>query len=452
MPGSKMPDANGRENREWSRRRPHEEFLELCALSTTGELSEDEQRTLQEHVATCSQCRQALEEFETVAAIGAPLLASEAAKWRHTENAAAPAEFRSANSAVDSQQKDSEPLTSGGGTTIAPVVVLGRNGHRWSETNWSYLWASLAAAVVLIAALGIYSYRAGRHYGAEIAQTKVNVTADTRLDSLEQKLSDAGHERELLRTQLAERDGLIRKLQHQLDSQSVALTAAQSAEAALQRSVENDQQEKQQIAQQQNDLRQKLEVTQAALASTRADLLVAEQQRRQEQLAGQSLAEQIKDLNAQLRSNEQRLGKQDDLLADDRDIRDLMGARDLYIAEVYDVGRDGRTRKPYGRVFYTKGKSLVFYAYDLDQQPGVKNASTFQAWGQGGPSREQAINLGVFYEDSSDKKRWVLKFDNPQKLAEINAVFVTVEPRGGSSKPGGRPLLFASLRIQANHP
>lgn len=431
--------------------RPHEKFLELCALSTTGELSEDEQRTLEEHVATCSQCRQALGEFETVAAIGAPLLASEAAKLRHTENAAAPAKLSSSDAALDLRQKDPEPITSTGETSITPAV-LGRNGPRWSETNWSYLWASLAAAVVLIAALGIYSYRAGRHSAAQLAQTQVTAPTDNRLESLEQKLSDAGHERELLRTQLAERDGMIRKLQHQLDSQSAALTAAQSAEAALQRSVENDQQEKQQIAQQQNDLRQKLEVTQAALASTRADLLVAQQQRRQEQLAGQSLAEQIKDLNAQLRSNEQRLGKQDDLLADDRDIRDLMGARDLYIAEVYDVGRDGRTRKPYGRVFYTKGKSLVFYAYDLDQQPGVKNASTFQAWGQSGPSREQAINLGVFYEDSSDKKRWVLKFDNPQKLAEINAVFVTVEPRGGSSKPGGRPLLFASLRIQANHP
>ncbi|HJU10160.1 MAG TPA: hypothetical protein VJ728_04750 [Candidatus Binataceae bacterium] len=58
----------------------------------------------------------------------------------------------------------------------------------------------------------------------------------------------------------------------------------------------------------------------------------------------------------------------------------------------------------------------------------------------------------VFYQDSAAKKRWVLKFDNPQKLAQINAVFVTVEPHGGSNKPAGRPLLFASLRIQPNHP
>ena len=61
-----------------------------------------------------------------------------------------------------------------------------------------------------------------------------------------------------------------------------------------------------------------------------------------------------------------------------------MGARDLYIAEIYDVAGTGETKKPYGRVFYTRGKSLIFYAYDLDQQTELKRASTFQAWGRRG--------------------------------------------------------------------
>jgi hypothetical protein len=79
-----------------------------------------------------------------------------------------------------------------------------------------------------------------------------------------------------------------------------------------------------------------------------------------------------------LHDREQTIDRQEELLGHDRDIRELMGARDLYIAEVYDVSTDGATQKPYGRVFYTKGKSLVFYAYDLDQQAGAKSA-TFQA-------------------------------------------------------------------------
>jgi anti-sigma-K factor RskA len=103
-------------------------------------------------------------------------------------------------------------------------------------------------------------------------------------------------------------------------------------------------------------------------------------------------------------------------------------------------------------VFYTKGKSLIFYAYDLDQEPGLKSVRAFQAWGQRGPDRTQALSLGIFYVDNSSKKRWVLKFDDPKMLAQIEAVFVTVEPSGGSRKPSGKPLLFAYLKADPNHP
>jgi hypothetical protein len=102
-------------------------------------------------------------------------------------------------------------------------------------------------------------------------------------------------------------------------------------------------------------------------------------------------------------------------------------------------------------VFYTKGKSLIFYAYDLDQQTEVKS-STFQAWGRRGSDRQQALNLGVFYEDSALRKRWVLRFNDPKTLAQIDSVFVTIEPHGGSHKPTGKSLLFAYLRIDPNHP
>jgi len=46
----------------------------------------------------------------------------------------------------------------------------------------------------------------------------------------------------------------------------------------------------------------------------------------------------------QVKDNEQ-------YLASDRDIRELMGARKLYIADVFDVDSGSRTRKPFGLVF-----------------------------------------------------------------------------------------------------
>jgi len=158
------------------------------------------------------------------------------------------------------------------------------------------------------------------------------------------------------------------------------------------------------------------------------------------------------EIGQHLRFPEAEVAQDQDLLKHDRDIRELMGARDLYIAEVHDVAGDGQTTKTYGRVFYTKGKRLIFYAYDLDAQPGVQNASTFQAWGRRGPDQKQALNLGVFYEDNLGKKRWVLKTSEAKTLADIDAVFVTVEPNGGSQHPSGKELLFAYLRVSPNHP
>jgi hypothetical protein len=139
------------------------------------------------------------------------------------------------------------------------------------------------------------------------------------------------------------------------------------------------------------------------------------------------------------------------LLAADRDIRDLMGARNLLITDVYDVDLRGRTKKPFGRVFYTENKSLIFYAFDLNKQ---KNASdrTFQVWGYQEAGRRSAQSLGILFQDDQKQNRWVLKFNDPAVLRAIDAVFVTAEPPGGSEKPTGEKLLYAYLNAKANHP
>jgi hypothetical protein len=103
-------------------------------------------------------------------------------------------------------------------------------------------------------------------------------------------------------------------------------------------------------------------------------------------------------------------------------------------------------------VFYTKTKSLIFYAYDLDQQPGVKRTSTFQVWGRTSVHDKKPINLGILYMDSETNRRWTLRVDNPEQLAKLDAVFVTIEPREQVDKPTTKPFLYASLRREPNHP
>ncbi len=187
------------------------------------------------------------------------------------------------------------------------------------------------------------------------------------------------------------------------------------------------------------------------MVSLQGELDSLRAERRNNLLRVSTLETQIEQLNGRLTESQQTVAQQQDFLVSDRDIRELMGARNLYITDVVDVDKNGHTQKPFGRIFYTKGKSLIFYAFDLDQRRGLHNAA-FQLWGQRGSDRNSYVNMGIFYLDNEANRRWVLKFDNPEKLAQINALFVTVEPHGGSQKPGGKQLLYASLRTLPNHP
>ena len=313
-------------------------------------------------------------------------------------------------------------------------------------------WLPFAAAILLAATLGIYAYRAGIRRGAENAPVPQTAIEQQPTAALPQQLSDAAHDREVLLAQMAERDKMIASLRRQVEDRSGEITKLKDAQAAVQSTlgVRND--EKQQLAANEAAVTQKLDEAQASLQKTQKELDTLQAQRSRDDSGSKALQAKVGDLTQLLRERDSTIDQQQELLSHDRDIRELMGARELYVAEVFDVAKDGATKKSYGRIFFTKGKSLIFYAYDLDRQPGLKDARTFQAWGQHGTDRAQALNLGVFFEDNVSEKRWVLKFDDPQKLAEIDAVFVTVEPNGGSHKPSGKPFLFAYLKVNSNHP
>src|SRR5208282_5513421 len=234
--------------------------------------------------------------------------------------------------------------------------------------------------------------------------------------------------------------------------QSVEINEMKATQDHLESNLSAGDASRQDLSQEKNVLTEKLESAQNNSQVLEEKLDSLAQQSTQDAARAKASETRVNDLTHQLEDQQAALEQRDELLAHDRDIREVMGARDLYIAEIYDVAGTGETKKPYGRVFYTRGKSLIFYAYDLDQQTELKRASTFQAWGRRGPDRQQAINLGVFFEDNGTKKRWILKCDDPKTLAQIDAVFVTVEPNGGSHKPSSKPLLFAYLKVNPNHP
>ena len=56
---------------------PHDEFLELCAVSTSGQLNQDEQKKLDEHLAVCVACREAIKQYDSLVAHAIPAMAAE---------------------------------------------------------------------------------------------------------------------------------------------------------------------------------------------------------------------------------------------------------------------------------------------------------------------------------------------------------------------------------------
>jgi hypothetical protein len=431
-----------------SRIPPHDEFLELCAISTSGQLTRDEQQRLEEHLAVCRSCHEAMEQYEVVVSEAIPALGPDPGNiqaGRSWSQERAEAELLQAL-ALEEKLKErggTEGNHASKGTRVVPLLV--------SQGTWGNVWTLYAAAVVLFIALGICVYQLGIHRGRSVT-TAASAPGHESQDALEQQLSDAAHDREILRAQNQQRDELIADLRRQLGRQSTEVSQLRLAEERLENDLRNGQVAQGSLSEERTDLAQELAAAQSQSRALQSKLDSLAKQSSEDKGQQTALEAKVNDLSHLLRDREQTIGQQEELLAHDRDIRELMGARDLYIAEVYDVAWNGQTRKPYGRVFYTKGKSLIFYAYDLDQQTVAKNAGAFQVWGQRGASREHALNLGMFYQDNAAKKRWVLRLDDPKMLAQLDAVFVTIEPKGGSPKPSGSPLLFAYLRIDPNHP
>jgi hypothetical protein len=321
-----------------------------------------------------------------------------------------------------------------------------------SAAAWRSVWALYAAGILLFIALGFCAYEVGIRRGTNATNFTAPHPDRQSQISLEEKLSDASHEREVARAQVEQRDSLIADLRRQLQQQSAKMDQMKAAQEQSETALRNADAGRQELIQQRTEAEQKFNAAQLSAQALQTKLDSIAEKPSQDAKQAATLDAKVNELTNLLHQRDAVVDQQQELLAHDRDIRELIGARDLYVAEVYDVARNGATQKPYGRVFYTKGKSLIFYAYDLDQQTIAKNASTFQVWGRRGPDREQAFPLGIFYEDNAAKKRWVLKLDDPKLLAQIDAVFVTIEPNGGSRKPSGKPLLFAYLRVDPNHP
>jgi flagellar hook-basal body complex protein FliE len=227
------------------------------------------------------------------------------------------------------------------------------------------------------------------------------------------------------------------------------LAAAEQRAAALEAAI-------QAANQKLNDQSQELSRTTADLTAARTGLTEARSSAESNLATMVELRYKLTEAEARLKDTSDSLDRERQMLAADREIRDIMGARDVHIVDVFDIDGKGRTKKAFGRAFYTQGKSLIFYAFDLPIPKNDKGEFSYYAWGRNSTAgRGPTHRLGIFYNDDHAQRRWTMKFDDPKVLAEIDTVFVTLEPTSMSqdhTRPTGKPILDAYFGTPPNHP
>ena len=433
-----------------------EHFGELCALAASGQISESELVELQDHLQDCAHCRSTYAEFTDLLHNKLPLVDPE------LKSSSKLASFFSENSSYCKRfltRARQEGLAIPHGHLRN---TFGSKLESWLLPRLRYTQVATLAIVLLLATVGILSYtlhQSNARYGTlaanmaamsgQISQLdmpgrsparEIRSGSQSSPDTPPLPLVAAQTDRELLkaRQDYATAEGRAKALREQLQATAIE---QQSSRAQLEEAVDS-----------RNQLATKLAETDQAVTGVSDELQRLNRSHSEDTATIATQGVEIRELSEKLSAQTETLEREGTLLAAGRDIHDLMGARNLHIVDVLDVDSKGKDQRAFGRVFYTEGKSLIFYAFDLGNGATAKRNASFQVWGARGPAESTAKNLGIFYVDDQKQNRWVLKFDDPDVLTEIDSVFVTVEPPGGSAKPTGQKLLYAYLKANLNHP
>ena len=409
----------------------------LASLRALGRTSSEESVRLEEHLGQCASCRQAYSEFENI------LDETLSPKGRERRFIG---RFVDLFSRRNRYKRRFAAKAAEHGIHFSDEAAGAEVALRDAVLPWLGQYYKFALAVLLLlGAIGLFGYRLSESQIQNAAMANENVQLGSTIEELRQQIAALSETKSFMEAALSESRGahsLALNRASELEEHSDGLsTEINSLQATL--NLAGHREEK---------LQTQLHEAERVVAQATAEMQGLRTNRRADAAAKAAQQARINELTNDLKAQRETLNRTGRLLAADRDIRDLMGARSLHIIDVFDVDDRGRTRRPFGRVFYTENKSLVFYAFDLAGGKITPANYSFQAWGYREPAARSAQSLGIFYVDDEKQKRWVLQFDDPEVLRHIDAVFVTVEPFGGGSKPTGRKLLYAYLKNKPNHP
>jgi hypothetical protein len=427
----------------------HEHFGELSALAVIGQLPPEEYRELKAHLELCAACREEHAALTHLQLFELPL--------------AHPVDNSEAGKAVLAGA--SNPCEHGEWSVASHVGRVQGEARRWS-TMWRNAWRFLgsqpapsnATFLALFLAISVIVVGMYQHQ-------KLDNVRDTEVARLRTQVQDFSRASTNKPTALAPR--VEENDSHETpvhvpaaipvdkDDHANLLARNNNLKSQLQSASDEMQALKDQASSsaiKEDQLATRLAETESALANIKSELQASREVHAQDAAELRKQQERAQQMEERLAAATNSIDRDRQWLAADLDIRNLMGARNLRIVDVFDVDSKGKTRKPFGRVFFTEGKSLIFYAFDMPTGRSGLQSAAYQAWGSEGSVERGVRSLGIFYQDDQKASRWVLKFDDPNTLAEIDSVFVTVEPPGGSKKPTGSAFLTAYLKASLNHP
>ncbi len=401
----------------------HEQYEELCALAASGQASADELDDLRSHLEGCPSCRSAAYDFTQISAQGLSQLAAKRLNCEIPSGMTQRFVARARSEGIEISRENIAPIKPRRVGVFASVCAV-------------------AAVIVLAAFLVIARQKSSPIAASPQHNTPPPVGTPSSDASLQKSQNhDADIQRKLASAEAdtASMTTAIRKQRGELESLGEANGSLASRLAHEEKENANIRSEKAQLEARISGL--EADVERSKSDKNTSDALVALEE------------SELRNLRNKLATQEAALGQQEELAATGSDVRDLVVARNLHIIDVHDRDGDGKNQRAFGRIFYTEGKSLIFYAYDLADPRKVDAKVSFCVWGERLGAEKPISSLGVFHSDDAKDGRWVLTFDDPNVLAQINSVFVTVESsRKAVKEPAGKRILFAFLGDKPNHP
>ena len=414
----------------------HERFEELCALAAIGELSASEFAELNEHLPGCDHCRELYADFRRTASHDMGVIA---AAHGYGDDSIGPVDEAALLKGVLARAHEERVVTSE--TPPGPETRKPRSPRIPFHSLPSSRLLRAAALVACCAVVALVAYK----YGYRHQQAPPPSAVAARLAS-----SAAGNP--AAPRQSLDQDERSQHMRAQIDSLQAALAGAHAQYTAmldqqktLQAEISVAREQARKDAKDLQSSKLKAEQSEAQIRELQSKL--------QEAIAnGEAQALALNELNEKLRRAEEETTLAAASGIQDADAKNLFGARDLHIVDVYDVDGNGKTKHAFGRVYYAERRLLLFYAFDLQAKQNTRRTAGFQAWGYRQGDEDKPHNLGLFLMDDPTVSRWVLKVNDARVLEHVDAVFVTLEPPNGSPSPSGRRLLYANLGGPPNHP